>query len=717
MSWIFFFWAGGALLALCWGQNQVPSSTRNLLSANVTGTSISVHWSSQFKEDQTFQVTLSKASEVVHSTKTSRSPVEIRGLQPGVLYSVSITPCACGQEGVPLQTLVRTDAQTLDATVHLTNMEFTSELRNSSSPAYRDLSESFRQEIYQSLSPEAKAMVDSGDLRIEITGFSPGSVVVNFTIIFSQSQSQTMTAVTTVMVHSLMNSSKFILDPNNTSISDFDECTSGQNDCSPLATCANTWASYTCACHDGYRDYDPDRPGRTCQANDMLAAPPEPPTLFSGSAPDTRSPPAQTAITDPGITPSSTQTPTTSPSDITVPSISAAANVFPANTAAPLTAITTVTSTSSTVSTTVTIATSPTTPTSTSAALGSASKAFLPDALSVQCRVAAITVSVTRVFLLNTNIQDSALYLGMPGCGVNGGNNTHVQLTVAWDECGTMLVHNETFYTATVMLFNSMDLASSLNGNGEVPRTQLKVPIVCSFLKSQLISADFSSLGYDLIKDMITDLGSFPVTVQLRNGATPLSHNYSLSPEQSLVMEVSLNTTSEEIRVVMNKCWATPTQNPADSYSNTFLENSCPMNPYTKVLSNGNATTSRLSVQIFTFVSLKVIYLHCRIQICVQRGSDSCVPECFERMARSSNPDGMTLCTSGPVMRLNNGEMLEGKVDTVHIIGLSCLGVGLSLFFIVGFVCLFYYQRNRIGHYNFGTKPKQENFTYLAFST
>ncbi|MEQ2160335.1 hypothetical protein GOODEAATRI_032652, partial [Goodea atripinnis] len=78
---------------------------------------------------------------------------------------------------------------------------------------------------------------------------------------------------------------------------------------------------------------------------------------------------------------------------------------------------------------------------------------------------------------------------------------------------------------------------------------------------------------YDTIKDVITGLGSFQVTVQLMNGIEPLPHNYSLSPEQAVVVEISLNTTSKQIRVVLDKCWATPTQNPEDTYSYTFLDN------------------------------------------------------------------------------------------------------------------------------------------------
>lgn len=78
---------------------------------------------------------------------------------------------------------------------------------------------------------------------------------------------------------------------------------------------------------------------------------------------------------------------------------------------------------------------------------------------------------------------------------------------------------------------------------------------------------------YDMIKDVIAGLGSFQVTVQLMNGTVPLPHNYSLSAEEAVVVDVSLNTSSEQIKVVIDRCWATPTMNPADSHSYTFLEN------------------------------------------------------------------------------------------------------------------------------------------------
>ncbi|XP_023273462.1 uromodulin-like 1 [Seriola lalandi dorsalis] len=808
-----------------------PPNITTLTSSNITGTSFCVYWSSQFQSNQTYQVAISKGSEDIQFWETSQTMMEVRGLQPGVLYNVTVTPCACGNQGVPLRISVRTDAQTLDVTARLTNIPFTADLQNTSSQAYQNLSASIIEEIYQSLSPEMKAMVDSGQVRIEIRGFSLGSVVVNFTLIFTPSQSQDVSDVSTALLNSLMNSSKYSVDRNNTSIHDSDECLSGENDCSHWATCTNTWSSYGCVCLEGFTDNNPGRPGRACQAISTLEtmAPSATPTIsstvtttpFSVMSPPNNDPALTTVTTTPGIitftisinetvstthpttmttaptttttaptttttAPTTTTTPattiTTAPTTIitaptttttaltTTTSASTTTTTAPTTTtSAPTTTTTAPTTTTSAPTTTTTASTTTTTaptttttaptttttdptinttaPTATTtamtymtstpttvtnptttvtnltttfttatSAMRTSTSVSMLKGISVQCRVAAITVTVAKDFLLNNTIRESALYLGLQECGVNGGNDTHVQLTVGWDDCDTRLVHNETYYTASVTLFNTMDPSISPSGTVEVPKKQLEVPIMCTYMKSMLISADFGSMGYNMIKDVITGLGSFQVTVQLMNGTVPLPHNYSMSPDDVVVVEVSLNTSSEQIKVIINKCWATPTPTPADTYSYTFLENSCPLNMYTKVLMNGNSSTSRVSVQIFSFVNLNVIYLHCQVHICVQIGSDTCVPDCFQRTARSSNTIGTAFGSSGPLLR-SALTFLEEEYNTLHIVGFSCLGVGLTLIFIIGFVCLFYCQRNRIGHYNFSVKPKEENFTYLVFNT
>lgn len=61
-------------------------------------------------------------------------------------------------------------------------------------------------------------MVDSGQVRIEIRNFSPGSVMVNFTIVFIPSQSLDISNVSTAVLQSLTNSSTYTVDQNSTSL-------------------------------------------------------------------------------------------------------------------------------------------------------------------------------------------------------------------------------------------------------------------------------------------------------------------------------------------------------------------------------------------------------------------------------------------------------------------------------------------------------------------
>uniref|UniRef100_A0A3B3E2L8 ZP domain-containing protein n=2 Tax=Oryzias melastigma TaxID=30732 RepID=A0A3B3E2L8_ORYME len=423
-------------------------------------------------------------------------------------------------------------------------------------------------------------------------------------------------------------------------------------------------------------------------------------TANSGMNVDVTSAPPTVSTTSVTTAPPEAQVPPTTPS--TFP---------PTNGAAPTESTVSITTQTISLTTVSVLAVSSRLPTTTSA-MNPATVTSVGGALSEQCRVAAITVTLAKDFLLSYNIQENSLYLGEMGCRVNGGNSTHVQLTVAWNECATRLIHNESHCIASVTLFSTTDPYTSPNGTVGAPTVALRVPIMCTYSKEMLISADFGSMGYDVVKDIFSRVGALPVRLQLMNSSALLPPNHRLPSQQELVLEVSLNRTSEEIRPIMKKCWATSTPDPEGDPSYTFLENSCALNSYTQVLTNGNSTSSRVSVRIFSFVNLTVVYLHCQVQLCIERGSDTCTADCPQRTARTAKTVGRGFGSSGPLL-MSDEELDMETLDTPYVAGLSCLGIGLSLFFIIGFFCLFYYQRNRIGHHNSNVKPNQENFTYI----
>uniref|UniRef100_A0A673MBA4 ZP domain-containing protein n=1 Tax=Sinocyclocheilus rhinocerous TaxID=307959 RepID=A0A673MBA4_9TELE len=249
--------------------------------------------------------------------------------------------------------------------------------------------------------------------------------------------------------------------------------------------------------------------------------------------------------------------------------------------------------------------------------------------VAVECIPGYVTVVIKRDVLHNHYIQESSLYLGKPECGLSGGNASHVWLTTSWAKCGTKLAN--------------------------VSSVRLEVPVICSFPRGILISTGYAPSGYfDMINDPVAGSGSFQVTVRLLNGTIPLPENFTLSPDDEIIVEVGVNTTISQIKVVIDKCWATSSSDSSEKKITTLFNNSCLVtNPYTTILQNGNDTVALLSVRIFKVVNLYVIYLHCQIQICVEI-QDEC--------------------------SYNNYTL-------------------------------------KIGNYNFRCKPQQQNFTYHVFDT
>lgn len=76
-----------------------------------------------------------------------------------------------------------------------------------------------------------------------------------------------------------------------------------------------------------------------------------------------------------------------------------------------------------------------------------------------------------------------------------------------------------------------------------------------------------------MINNVVEGSGMYQVTVRLLNGTYPLPQNYTLSPDDEIIIEVGLNSNMSQIKVVINKCWANPSNNPAEPPNNVFLEN------------------------------------------------------------------------------------------------------------------------------------------------
>ncbi|MBN3321703.1 UROL1 protein, partial [Atractosteus spatula] len=334
------------------------------------------------------------------------------------------------------------------------------------------------------------------------------------------------------------------------------------------------------------------------------------------------------------------------------------------------------------------------------------------NAITVDCRLYEISVTVAKAFLAWKSIAESSLFLGVTECGLSSTNETHVKLTAMWDNCDTKLLHNRTHTTAWTTLLNNRTVDSSI-----APRVYIEIPVKCTYSNSLLISTGYTPTGVDMIKDIIEGSGIFLATIQLLNGTSPLPKNYSLSPDDEVFIEVGINLTMTQVKLILNECWATPTSSPSDPTTHMFMKNSCPIpNTYTTVIENGNSTKARLSLRIFSFVDHSVIYLHCQVQICIETAGTSCKPHCEQRSERSIKAVEIGQASWGPIYRSSHAVTKE-TLNSHRETGFIVLGVLLCLLLLVTLTVVALFYRKRIGHYNFSFKPNQENFTYHVFDT
>ncbi|GAA6073924.1 uromodulin-like 1 isoform X1, partial [Tachysurus ichikawai] len=534
---------------------SIPYIT-NLWVKNITSSSFQLLWNFPPQINLTSKLVLFHGTHQLGIVETELSDWTWTKLQPGVLYTAHVALCMCGSCGNATELKVKTDAQTLKAVVRITNVNFTVDLQNPESKEYKTFIENVTMETLQSLPFWVLDLVNSGKVLVLITHLAPGSVVVTFTLVFLPSTKQDIYKIASYLMESLQNSSQFTFDRNFTEITDVDECALGEVDCSSGAKCENMFGSYTCVCLHGYIDANPERPGRTCQENNMAV---------SGSSPS----------------PSTTTISTTS----TMSSLTENTNI---TSSIPVTHGTDVTVRSSTADwsdnkTTELTSTSSITQTTAKTASTSTSNTTMPfisqtELITVECGPGYMDVYVSRNFLELKHISESSLYLGVPSCNVTQVNVNHVKLFVAWGTCGTQLRQNNQNSTVQVTLCNT-DM-------------RLQVPVICTYINSFIISAGYGTSGYhtamattsspvlsscsteqyDTINNVVEGSGMYHVTVRLLNGTNPLPQNYTLSPEDKVIIEVGLNSNMSQIKVVINKCWAHPSNNATEPPQSIFLE-------------------------------------------------------------------------------------------------------------------------------------------------
>ncbi|NWR31747.1 UROL1 protein, partial [Tachuris rubrigastra] len=457
--------------------------------------------------------------------------------------------------------------------------------------------------------------------------------------------------VITTFRDALEHSSYFTIDKSSLSIKDYDECTSKEDDCSPDASCRNTLGFYQCSCKEGFVDVQPERPGRSCEGKKNIYY-------------------LHKALEDTMF--SSTELPPLTKDPVSTPDVSPQAS--PAPLAKP------------------------------------AQEASIKDAVSVVCEIEKIVLAIQKRFLQQESIPEASLYLGEPHCNVSRSNGTHAVLQAGWSDCGTEVETNTTNTIVKTILRNDIPT------QGIIHHLKVASPIHCVFQNDVLASSGYTAEGLYTIFEDLHGSGHFRTEMQLFIGNSPIPKNFSVSASDDVLIEVGIQRGDSKLKVVLTDCWATPTNNSMDPLSFVFISNSCPIpNTYTTLLENGNSSKAQFKMKIFSFVNNSVVYLHCRIRICMETPGRTCRTRCHAmvRFLKAGEIIATHRTSWGPLCKAAAPDLKKEKesgmgVGYIILIALTVVG------FVLGVVNLliFQYQR-KMGRYNF--RIKSDNFSYQVF--
>ncbi|XP_076857111.1 uncharacterized protein LOC143511022 [Brachyhypopomus gauderio] len=249
------------------------------------------------------------------------------------------------------------------------------------------------------------------------------------------------------------------------------------------------------------------------------------------------------------------------------------------------------------------------------------------------CSGSSGTVSLSRCQLFEAGFTAESLSLQDNSCsGVEEGDRVTFQFDDDDNSCGTVLWNNKTH-----LVYENHIVEKSESGDKSVISRDswMSFEFSCVYPLIESITMPMSiKAGPSVIyKDLKTD-GSYQIIMVPYPDAsfnTPYSGDVIIDVNQQIFVGVDVvGFDSDDIAVVLDRCWATPV-NDMDYYVYwDLINNECPNveDGTVQVLQNGVSMSGRFAFRMFTFTNKSpTIFLHCNVHLCLVEDGD-CRPSC-----------------------------------------------------------------------------------------
>ncbi|XP_039269810.1 uromodulin-like [Styela clava] len=295
------------------------------------------------------------------------------------------------------------------------------------------------------------------------------------------------------------------------------------------------------------------------------------------------------------------------------------------------------------------------------------------EILEVTCGQDAIVARFNKQTADAADYSMSELHFNDPECGFDEELDGYfIKRMSPLNDCGTKIVANDT-HAVFVNSISSGDIETGLTFPhgiivGQPENTDLiSVSYECTYEIDLRASAAFIP-NITVLRIEIPDAigtGEFQVAMAIYRSEAYreiLEGTPTLQPDETVFVGVTFigEDPSEELYLLLRRCWATVFEDPESLPSYDLITDSCAVDgaveDTVRVTQNGINHQALWRTEVFKFVGnedeYNTVWLHCDITICVE---GTCEPECGARRKRRSSgqfiDNNEHIVTAGPISR------------------------------------------------------------------
>ncbi|XP_048026223.1 LOW QUALITY PROTEIN: alpha-tectorin-like [Megalobrama amblycephala] len=320
-----------------------------------------------------------------------------------------------------------------------------------------------------------------------------------------------------------------------------------------------------------------------------------------------------------------------------------------------------------------------------------------PDSFDLleTCESSSGSISVSRCQLFEAGFPADVLHLNDPSCKGTV-RNGRVEFHYDNDKhiCGTNLVANGTHF-----IYDNFILGTP-RSEGLISREKiLKLSFSCVYPQTQTLSMNVEINPLESVVQKILPAGEGRYRVRMipyqdDEFTRPFTGAVDAELDQEMHVEVRVEgVDSRQFALVLDKCWATPVNDPDYSLRWDLIVSECP-NPKddtVELLQNGVSTSSRFSFRMFIFTANSTkLYLHCAVHLCLL-SSNQCPMHCDSghqrREGRSLDFHDSAFISMGPLVwsEQNSDIQIPEKVQVSKAPGLC----GSLIILMVSLLCAY----------------------------